>query len=311
MSTARLGRIAREALLLLRQFLGQGDFEHAAQAALKAAEIFKELAKHSDGSAHRIAYQRAKTMVEITKTLKRGEPLPAHLVEALDSFYPTSPSLPKEPTTDTGEPTISSVSGDTEEEKESPDELTEVSEKELREGHHELLNGIAIACKICDMLDRASRSIRIMVQNFTAVKTITVGTETCQVNLIDRLVAKAENGVNVRLIIRDPESFGGLGTHFRKAVEELLNKSPTIEILVCTQIHIKAIIIDETEVLEGSANFTGKGLSGIGEQATWTSNPDFVGKFVERFDHYWVHQSSECTGCKNRTCEVHSLTRRI
>lgn len=311
MSAARLGRIAREALLLLRQFLGQGDFEHAAQAALKAAEIFKELAKHSNGSAHRIAYQRAKIMVEITKTLKRGEHLPAHLVDALDSFYPVPPPHPKEPTTDAETPTTSPVSGDTEEETESSDEIVGVSGMELHGGKHELLNGIAIARKICDMLDRATKSIRIMVQNLTAVKTVTVGTETVNVNLIDRLVAKAKEGVMVRLIIRDPEAFGGLGDHFRKAVEQLLQRSPTIEILVCTQIHIKALIVDETEVLEGSANFTGKGLSGIGEQATWTSNSDFVEKFVERFDHYWVHQSTECTGCKNRTCEVHPLTRRV
>ncbi|MFX1343397.1 MAG: phospholipase D-like domain-containing protein, partial [Promethearchaeota archaeon] len=79
---------------------------------------------------------------------------------------------------------------------------------------------------------------------------------------------------------------------------------------VCAQMHIKALIIDESEVLEGSANFTTKGLSGIGEQATWTNNTEFVSQFVSRFDHYWVHQSSECTECKNRTCEVHALTRR-
>jgi hypothetical protein len=74
--------------------------------------------------------------------------------------------------------------------------------------------------------------------------------------------------------------------------------------------HIKSLIIDEAEVFEGSANFTAKGLSGIGEQATWTNNSEFVTQFIERFDHYWVHQSSECTTCKNRTCEAHPLTHR-
>jgi hypothetical protein len=310
MSTTRLGRIAREALLLLRQFLGQGDFHHAADASLKAAEIFKELAKHSNGSAHRIAFQRAKIMIEITKVLKRGDPLPSHLVGALDSFYPAASSHPKEPTTDLGIEPTSQVRSDIEDDESSGD-LIESSTEESHETHHELLNGIAIACKISDMIDRASKSIRIMVQNFTDVKTITVGTETCYVNLIDRLVTKAEEGVKIRLIIRDPEAFGGLSDHFRKAVEQLLQRSSTIEILVCTQIHIKAIVVDEREVLEGSANFTGKGLSGIGEQATWTSNSDFVSNFVERFDRYWVHQSTECTGCKNRTCEVHPLTRRV
>ncbi len=309
MSTARLGRIAREALLLLRQFLGQGDFDRAAQAALKAAEVFKELAKHSNGSAHRVAYQRAKLMVEITKILKQGEPLPSQLVDALDSFYP-SPSPQKEQTTISEEPTTGTIPADGDDEA-SSDDVAESTSVEPHEVYHELLNGIAIACKICEMLDRASKSIRIMVQNLTDVKTITVGSETCHVNLIDRLVAKAKEGVTVRLIIRDPEAFGGLGDHFRKAVEQILQRSPAIEILVCTQIHIKALVVDENEVLEGSANFTGKGLSGIGEQATWTSNQDFVEKFVERFDRYWVHQSTECTGCKNRTCEVHPLTRRV
>jgi phosphatidylserine/phosphatidylglycerophosphate/cardiolipin synthase-like enzyme len=115
----------------------------------------------------------------------------------------------------------------------------------------------------------------------------------------------------VQLIVREPEAFGGLSNHFRQAVESLLQRAPNLEILVCAHMHIKAVIVDSAEVLEGSANFTGKGLSGIGEQATWTSNAAFVAKFVERFDHYWTHQSSECTTeCKKRTCEVHPLTRR-
>ena len=75
------------------------------------------------------------------------------------------------------------------------------------------------------MIDGAEESIRIMVQNFTDVKTITVGTETCDVNLLDRLIAKSNQGVLVRLIIREPEAFGALGFHFQKAVESLLHRS--------------------------------------------------------------------------------------
>ncbi len=92
MDTTRLGRVAREALLLIRQFMGKGDFARAADAALKAAEAFNELAKHSTGKAHKVAYQRAKILVEITKILRREEPLPLDLVDALDSFFPVSES---------------------------------------------------------------------------------------------------------------------------------------------------------------------------------------------------------------------------
>ncbi len=310
MNTTRLGRVAREALLLIRKFMGQGDFYNASEAALKAAEAFKEIAKHSTGSAHKIAYKRARILVEITKVLRRGESLPIDLVEALDSFYPTS-SQP--PTLESDEPLHAPAS-----EEASPESLVSNADNEVvqEEGdveptQHQLLNGIAIACKMVEMLECTSQSIRIMVQNLTDVKTITVGTESCEVNLIDRLVAKSKEGVTVRIIIREPEAFGATSKHFQEAVEKLLQDSSTIEILVCAQMHIKALIIDETEVLEGSANFTAKGLSGIGEQATATNNPDFVSQFVDRFDRYWVHQSSECTACKNRTCEVHPLTRRI
>jgi phosphatidylserine/phosphatidylglycerophosphate/cardiolipin synthase-like enzyme len=309
LSTARLGRIAREALLLVRQFLARGEFDRAANAALKAAEAFEEIAKHSTGSAHRLALRRGTTMVEITKALRRGEPLRPELADALESFYPSEPAvksqLPQEPQAPT---TSEEASGEAEDstmtEEAAPVETTAA-------GQHELLSGIAIACRLRDMLERASQSIRIMVQNLTDVKTITVGTETCDVHLLDRLIAKANQGVKVQLIVREPEVFGGLSNHFQQAVERLLQQAPSLEILVCAQMHIKAVIVDAAEVLEGSANFTGKGLSGIGEQATWTSNPAFVAKFVERFDHYWTHQSSECTTeCKNRTCEVHPLTRR-
>lgn len=310
MNTTRLGRVAREALLLIRKFMGQGDYFRASQASLKAAEAFNEIAKHSSGSAHKIAYKRAKILVEITKVLRRGEPLPMDLVDALDSFYPTPVPSPTsttvEPTAPTGETEVDQEETEAAVEQDAlPTEKTEVGNAQPQ-----LLNGISIACTIVEMLDRAEQSIRIMVQNFTNVKTITVGSESCTVNLLDRLIAKDKEGVKIRIIIRDPERLGAAGKHFREAVEALLNEAPTIEILVCAQMHIKAMIVDESEVLEGSANFTTKGLSGLGEQATWTNNTEFVSQFVTRFDHYWVHQSSECTECKNRTCEVHPLTRR-
>jgi phosphatidylserine/phosphatidylglycerophosphate/cardiolipin synthase-like enzyme len=309
-NTTRLGRVAREALLLIRKFMGQGDYYRASQASLKAAEAFNEIAKHSSGSAHKIALKRARILVEITKVLRRGEPLPMDLVDALDSFYPTPVSSPTSTTTEPTAPTVESEV-DPEEMEAAVEDVELKEEIEVGNAQHQLLNGISIACTIVEMLDRTEQSIRIMVQNFTNVKTVIVGSESCNVNLLDRLIAKDKAGVKIRIIIRDPESLGAAGKHFREAVETLLNEAPTIEILVCAQMHIKALIIDESEVLEGSANFTTKGLSGIGEQATWTNNAEFVSQFVTRFDHYWVHQSSECTECKNRTCEVHALTRRI
>lgn len=307
MNTTRLARVAREALLLLRQFMGKGDYYNAAEAALKAAEAFKEIAKHSSGSSHKVAYKRSKILVEITKVLRRGEPLPLELVEALDSFFPAPKPRLKVTTPDRADETKPTLTHSDE-----PSVISEELENgEPGEAQHELLNGLDIACKLTDMLNRAKDTIRIMVQNFTDVKTVTAGTESCEVNFLDRLVQKGEEGLSVRIIIREPEAFGGLGNHFREAVEQLLQRSPQIEILVCAQMHIKALIIDNSEVLEGSANFTAKGLSGIGEQATWTTNTAFVEQFVERFDQYWVHQSPECTACKNRTCEVHPFTRRL
>jgi phosphatidylserine/phosphatidylglycerophosphate/cardiolipin synthase-like enzyme len=250
-------------------------------------------------------------MVEVTKVLRRGEPLPPGLANELERFFPSAPAAKPQVAPETGGPAPLKSAGGGEEAV----ILTETDEATPPEtatgGQHELLSGIGIACRLKDMLDRASQSIRIMVQNLTDVKTITVGTESCEVNLLDRLTAKANHGVKVQLIVREPEAFGGLSNHFRQALESLLQRAANLEILVCAQMHIKAVIVDSAEVLEGSANFTGKGLSGIGEQATWTGNAAFVAKFVERFDHYWTHQSSECTtDCKNRTCEVHPLTRR-
>jgi phosphatidylserine/phosphatidylglycerophosphate/cardiolipin synthase-like enzyme len=290
--------------------MGQGDFQRASDAALKAAEAFNEMAKHSTGSSSKLAYRRAKTLVEITKALRREEPLPLHLVDALDSFFPEDQEPTEfEPGIHTGA-SISSEGLPKELEADTAEELPTESLDGVRSTHHQLLNGIDIACTLVEMLDRASQSIRIMVQNFTDVKTITVGPESCEVNLLDRLTTKAKDGVEIRIIIREPEAFGAPAKHFQEAVETLLQNAPTIEILVCAQMHIKSLIIDESEVLEGSANFTNKGLSGIGEQATWTNNSEFVSQFVKRFDHYWVHQSSKCTTCKNRTCEVHPLTHR-
>lgn len=310
MSTTRLGRIAKEALLLIRKFMGQGDFQRASSAALKAAEAFNEMAKHSSGSSSKLAYQRARTLVEITKALRREEPLPVRLVDALDSFFlEYKEPLPSPPIDEEKPPVPETPSTEDPEESIETKPSSQPSDS-MEPTLHQLLNGISIACTLVEMLDRATQSIRIMVQNLTDVKTITVGTESCEVNLLNRLIAKAKEDVKIRIIIREPEAFGAASKHFQEAVEKLLQDGPAIEILVCAQMHIKSLIIDETEVLEGSANFTAKGLSGIGEQATWTNNSEFVAKFIQRFDQYWVHQSSECSTCKNRTCEVHPLTRR-
>jgi len=301
MSVQRLGRIAREALLLLRRFLEQGDRERAARAALQAAEAFSGIAKHSTGASHRAAYQRAKLLVEVTKILRRDEPLPPEVASALESLYPTTapPSPPSAP--------LHLDEAATAEMREEGRE-----EERVEEGgpQREILSGLDISRRLISMLDRASHSIRIMVQSLTDVKEVAMGDESVEVNLLERLASKAEEGVVVRLIIRDPESLGGAGLHFRQAVEKLLSLSSRVEVLVCAQMHIKAIIVDEVEVMEGSPNFTVKGLSGLGEQASWTNDPSFVAQFVERFDRYWIHQSRECTSCKNRTCEVHPLTRR-
>ncbi|MFX1575711.1 MAG: phospholipase D family protein [Promethearchaeota archaeon] len=310
MSTTRLGRVAKEALLLIRKFMGQGDFQRASNAALNAAEAFNEMAKHSSGSSSKLAYQRARTLVEITKALRREEPLPVHLVDALDSFFlEDKEPLPPPPVNEEESPVLETTSTEDSDESMELESVLQTSEA-MEPTLHQLLNGISIACTLVEMLERATQSIRIMVQNLTDVKTIAIGTDSCEVNLLDRLIAKANEGVKIRIIIREPEAFGAASKHFQEAVEKLLQESPAIEILVCAQMHIKSLIVDETEVLEGSANFTAKGLSGIGEQATWTNNSEFVAKFIQRFDQYWIHQSSECTACKNRTCEVHPLTRR-
>ena len=308
-STTRLGRVAKEALQLIRKFMGQGDFQKASEASLKAAEAFNEIAKHSSGSASKIAYQRARSLVEITKALRQEEPLPIHLVDKLDSFFPEVSETPE--TVPVGEEELVTET-DTPEDAEltEAEEISTDSSPIVGLTQHQLLNGISIAYTIVEMLNRAKETIRIMVQNITDVKTVTVGTESCEVNLLDRVIAKSKEGVKTRIIIREPEAFGAASKHFQEAVEKLLQEAPDIEILVCAQMHIKSLIVDETEVLEGSPNFTSKGLSGIGEQATWTNNSEFVTQFTARFDQYWVHQSEECTACKNRTCEVHPLTRR-
>ncbi|MDO8057016.1 MAG: phospholipase D family protein [Candidatus Hermodarchaeota archaeon] len=310
MNTTRLARVAREALLLIRKFMGQGDFQRASEAALKAAEAFNELAKHSSGQAHKIAFKRARILVDITKALRNDEPLPLELVEALDSFFPTETNSLSLSKLATDEPDQVPTELPVEETSDATTTSSETSDEIIGFSQHQLLNGISIACTLTEMLDRATESIRIMVQNFTDVQTVTVGTDNCQVNFIDRLIKKAKADVKIRIIIREPEAFGATAKHFQEAVERVLREAPAVEILVCAQMHIKAIIINASEVLEGSANFTAKGLSGIGEQASWTNNPEFVEQYVTRFDHYWVHQSPDCTECKTRTCEIHPLTRR-
>ncbi len=304
--------------MLVREFMSKGDFERASKAALKAAEAFSGIAKHSSGKAHRMALKRATVMIEITKVLRRGEPLPLDLVEALDSFYPAPPPpiTPPEPSQETEEPVTPTSENGTEEvfippEDEAPVTETETETESSIEVSHEVLEGIEISRCLVGMLNRAKKSIQIMTMTLSDVRTIRVGSEDCEVNLLERLAAKAEEGVSVRLVTNDPSALGSKSDHFQKAIKKLLQLSDKVEILICSLMHIKAIIIDEAEVFEGSANFTIKGLSGIGEQVSWTNNPSFVKEFVERFHTFWTHSAKECNSCKNPSCEVHPANQRL
>ncbi len=292
MSTTRLGRVAKEALLLIRKFMGQGDLHRASDAALKAAEAFNEIAKHSTGSAHKIAYQRAKTLVKITKVLRRGEPLPMDLVDALDSFYPEESQHPSPP-----------VESDSEE-NEIEEESVEISEdskiepnalgiKAVEASPFQRLNGISIACTLVEMLERASQSIRMFVHQITDVKSVVIGTQNCEVNLLNRLITKANAGVKVQIIICEPEAIEGVSNPNQEAVKRLRQEAPSIEMQVSADIQNKFLVIDEVELLEGSMNFTAEGLSRSDEEATWTNNTEYASQFIRRFDHYWDHQLSE------------------
>ncbi len=294
--------------------MSKGDFERASKAALKAAEAFSGIAKHSSGKAHRIAVRRAEVMIEITKVLRNGEPLPLELVEALDSFYPAPQITTPDPQPDTEQPVTPPTESETEEafippEEEEPKVETEpVAPEDVA---HEVLEGIEIARALVGMINRAKKSIRLMTMTLSDVRTIKVGKDDCEVNLLERLAAKAEDGFSVRLLTNDPQALGSKSDHFSKAINKLLKLSDKIEIVVCSILHIKALIIDDAEVLEGSSNFTVKGLSGVGEQMSWTNNPEFVKQFVERFHGFWTHSSKECSTCKNQTCEVHPANQRL
>jgi phosphatidylserine/phosphatidylglycerophosphate/cardiolipin synthase-like enzyme len=214
------------------------------------------------------------------------------------------------------EPVTSPAENGTEEafvppEGEEPPTDTDAETEPAVEVAHEVLEGIEIARALVGMLNRAKKSIRLMTMTLSDVRTIQLGSEDCEVNLLERLAAKAEEGLSVRIITNDPEALGSSSDHFSKAVKKLLKLSNKVEIVVCSLMHIKALIIDEAEVLEGSSNFTVKGLSGIGEQMSWTNNPEFVKQFVERFHGFWTHSSKDCTTCKNPTCEVHPSNQRL
>jgi phosphatidylserine/phosphatidylglycerophosphate/cardiolipin synthase-like enzyme len=264
-----------------------------------------------------MALKRATIMIEVTKVLRRGEPLPLDLVKALDEFYPgpppsvtqTEPSPePDQPVTPTTEDATDEAFIPPEEGAETEGEPTTVAPEDVA---HEVLKGIDIARALMGMLNRAQKSIKLMTMTLSDVRTVKVGKEDCEVNLLEQLAAKAEEGLSVRIITNDPEALGSSSDHFSKAIRKLLKLSNQVEIVVCSLMHIKALIIDEAEVLEGSSNFTVKGLSGIGEQMSWTNNPEFVKQFVERFHTFWTHSASECQSCKNPTCEVHPANQRL
>ena len=71
MNTTRLARVAREALLLIRKFMGQGDSHRASEAALKAAVMVEDIARTA------------------WLALQLGQPdeIPAEMIEKLHQRY--------------------------------------------------------------------------------------------------------------------------------------------------------------------------------------------------------------------------------
>jgi len=78
----------------------------------------------------------------------------------------------------------------------------------------------------------------------------------------------------------------------------------TLTMRRCPRVHIKAVVLDGTQMYLGSANLTGAGLGAKSprrrnfEGGVWTDDPELIDPVLDMLDGIW--QGDRCTDCGRR-----------
>ncbi|NHI92903.1 MAG: hypothetical protein EAX96_10415 [Candidatus Lokiarchaeota archaeon] len=162
----------------------------------------------------------------------------------------------------------------------------------------ELFSGIEIARKVKSLLEAAENYIYIMQFLLFNVKNVNDGKENINLNLIDILKRKKDEGLEVKLILSHPRKLSDdmQPRQFESIKELALYEIP---LLLCEEVHHKFLIIDNA-IMHGSANFTFTGLSGKRDELVYTENGNLLKQFQTLFLKRWIQKDNVCLNCENK-----------
>ncbi|MEM2959497.1 MAG: phospholipase D-like domain-containing protein [Candidatus Jordarchaeaceae archaeon] len=166
-----------------------------------------------------------------------------------------------------------------------------------------VLHGPEIGLKAIQILREASSEIMIMSYLIFEVKTLRAENKLYRIDLLDTLIQKSKNGVNIR-IITSPPDVQVLGKNAWKqghALIKILSES-NIQIKLCSFAHSKFIVADGLVVFRGSANLTSSGLSGKGDVAEATNDEGIINYYSTIFEERWRNTSKSCQDCTEKSC---------
>ena len=129
--------------------------------------------------------------------------------------------------------------------------------------------------------------------------------------LLEILKTKAKQGLEVSLILKDPNNLKFKNQQKKEAYLDLLNELSIagIKIFFCWYMHMKVIIIDNIAVV-GSANLTLTGMKGLGEIAVILEDRRYVDSLVRAHMQIRKRQHEICMLCdkkKDKICGYFSL----
>ena len=163
---------------------------------------------------------------------------------------------------------------------------------------NELLSGIEIGRKVEEVLQKAEYYIYIMQFLLFDVKLVKQGNDSVQLNLIELLKQKKDEGLEVKIILNHPRKLSEDMQHlqFESIKKIALFKIP---LLLCEQVHHKFLISDNS-ILHGSANFTLTGLSGKRDELVYTESNKLLIQFQTLFLKRWAKKDDVCKNCEDK-----------
>ena len=162
----------------------------------------------------------------------------------------------------------------------------------------ELFSGIEIARMVKKILQEATNYIYIMQFLLFDVINVHDGNEYVQLNLIELLKQKKDEGLEVKIILNHPRKLSINSQHrqFESIKQLALHEIP---LLLCEEVHHKFLIVDDS-VMHGSANFTFTGLSGKRDELVYTKNTELLMQFQTLFLKRWSQKDNACKNCENK-----------